>query len=558
MGIKRLVPWLLLIVLVLPILAACGGNTGGGTGAGATAGAGGAGAGATTAAGGGDTGAAATTAAGGGDTGTAATTAAGGDMAETTTAAGGDMAETTTAAGGDEAETTTATAGAATEATAAAGATTATAGGAAAGPTDYAAVGEELANAFDGEYTGTTVSLAHGLSGEEEIKFQAQFKDFQEQTGITVRLVPGNNVEAIAVKAQSGTIEDIVNFPQPGTMATYAAQGKIVDLNEVINEEWLTTNYNQGFLDTNTVEDANGNEILGGVFNRINFKSAVWYPKQHFDEAGYEIPETWDEMTQLMDDIVADGDTPWCIGIESQQATGWPATDWMEEIMLRTTSLENYDRWTTGELEFTSPEVRNALQVLTDIWFNDEYVYGGRQAIASTNFGDAPTPMLQDPPRCWLHRQGNFITTFFEEAKPGVEAGVDYDFFYLPPIDEQYGNPVLYAGDLFSVFNDRPEVRAVIQFLTTYESVQAWIKLGGGALSPHKNANLEDYTSDIERRMAETILTATSVRFDGSDLMPAEVGSGSFWKGMTDYVSGSANMDQALETIQGGWANAQR
>ena len=353
MGIKRLVPWLLLIVLVLPILAACGGNAGDGAGAGATTAAGGGntGAGATTAAGGGGT--EATTAAGGG--GTEATTAAGGDTAETTTAAGGDMAETTTAAGGDTAETTTAAAGATTEATTAAGATTGTAGGAAAGTTDYAAIGEELANAFDGEYTGTTVSLAHGLSGDEEVRFQNQFADFEEQTGIDVNLVPGNNVESLAVKAESGTVEDIVNFPQPGSMGSYARQGKLVDLNEVINEEWMTQNYNQGFIDTNTVPDASGNEILGGIFNRINVKSTVWYPKDDFDDAGYEIPETWDEMQQLMDDIVADGDTPWCIGIGSGSTPGWPATDWIEDIMLRTTSLENYDRWTSGELEFTAP-----------------------------------------------------------------------------------------------------------------------------------------------------------------------------------------------------------
>lgn len=357
---------------------------------------------------------------------------------------------------------------------------------------------------------------------------------------------------------ESGTIEDIVNFPQPGTMASYAKQGKIVDLNMFINEDWLKENYNQGFIDTNTVEDADGNKILGGVFERINFKSAVWYPKAAFEEAGYTVPTTWEEQQELMDSIVADGDTPWCIGIESGGATGWVATDWLEDIMLRTTSLENYDKWTRGELPFTSPEVKNALKVMTDIWFNDSYVYGGRQAIASTNFGDAPTPMLQDPPKCWLHRQGNFITTFFEKNAPGVEAGVDYDFYYLPPIDEQYGKPVLYAGDLFSMFNDRPEVRALMEYFTTYEAIQPWIKLGGGALSPHKNAVLEDYTSDIDRNMAETIFTADSVRFDGADLMPAEVGSGSFWKGMTDYVSGSADADQALETIQSGWTNVQK
>jgi alpha-glucoside transport system substrate-binding protein len=448
---------------------------------------------------------------------------------------------------------------AATEApTAAAAATEAPTEAAAATTTDYSQIGPELVDAFAGKYKGTTVSINHGLSGDELPKFEATFKDFQEKTGITINLVPGSSVEQWAVKVQAGTIEDIVNFPQPGVMASYAKQGKLLDLNKVINPEWLKKNYNQGFLDTNTVAGPDGKPMLGGVFERINFKSAIWYPKKAFDEAGYKIPETWDDMIKLSDQIVADGDTPWCIGIESGGATGWPATDWVEEIMLRTTSLENYDKWTKGELPFTSPEVKKAVETMSNIWFNDKYVYGGRQAIASTNFGDAPTPMLQDPPKCWLHHQGNFITSFFTKNKPGVKEGVDYDFFYMPPIDPAYGKPVLFAGDLFSVFNDRPEVRAVIEYFTTYEAIQPWIKIGGGALSPHKNAVLSDYASPIERKMAETILNATSARFDGSDLMPAEVGAGSFWKGMTDYVSGSADIDQALKTVQDGWANVKK
>ncbi len=453
-----------------------------------------------------------------------------------------------------------ATAAPAAEATAApaAEATAAPAAAAPAGATDYSKIGPELADAYAGKYKGTTVSLLHGLSGDEENKFKAQWTDFQAKTGITVKLVPGSTTESIAVKAQSGTIEDIVNFPQPGTMGSYAKQGKLIDLNKVIKPEWLKENYNQGFIDTNTVPDASGNKILGGIFNRINLKSIVFYPKKAFDEAGYKVPETWDDMKKLMDQIVADGDTPWCIGIESGGATGWPATDWIEDIMLRTTSLDNYDKWTRGELPFTSPEVKNAFQVMTDIWFNDKYVYGGRQSIATTAFGQAPAPMMQDPPKCWLHRQGTFITTFLEQAKPGAKAGVDYDFFYSPPIDPQYGKPVLFAGDLFSVFNDRPEVRAVTEYLTTYESVAPWIKIGGGAISPHKNAVLSDYTNPVDKKAAEIIANASSARFDGSDLMPAEVGSGSFWKGITDYVSGSANLDQALTTIQDGWKNVKK
>ncbi len=108
------------------------------------------------------------------------------------------------------------------------------------------------------------------------------------------------------------------------------------------------------------------------------------------------------------------------MGIESGAATGWPATDWMEEFMLRTTTPENYDKWVKGELKFDSPEVREALQKLSDLWLKEGYVYGGQEAIATTFFGDAPAPMFEQPPKCWLHKQGNFITAFFPE---GVQVG---------------------------------------------------------------------------------------------------------------------------------------
>ena len=100
--------------------------------------------------------------------------------------------------------------------------------------------------------------------------------------------------------------------------------------------------------------------------------------------------------------------------------------------MLRTTSLENYDAWVAGTLPFSSPEVKNAAETLATIWFNPDYVYGETDGIVSTNFGDSPAAMFEDPPKCWLHKQGNFITSFFPE---GAEPGVDYDIFYLPGID---------------------------------------------------------------------------------------------------------------------------
>jgi alpha-glucoside transport system substrate-binding protein len=400
-----------------------------------------------------------------------------------------------------------------------------------------------------GEFTGTSVSMMGPFTDEDEVKFNNAVAEFEATSGIDIQYTGTKEFEAtISVRVDAGDAPDIVDFPQPGLLGNFVASGKVLNVLDFIDEAKLQSNYNQSWLDMATMQGPDG-PVMAGVWHRFNGKSLVWYPKDDFDAAGYEVPQTWDELIALSDLIVDDGDAPWCVGIESGAATGWPATDWMEEVMLRTTSLENYDAWVKGELPFSSPEVKNAAETLAGVWFTEGYVLGGQAGIVSTFFGDAPTPMFEDPPRCWLHKQGNFITSFFPA---GTEAGVDYDFFYLPPIDEAYGKPFLVAGDIMAGFNDRDEVRAVMEYFSTGESVRGWLG-AGGALSPHIDASLDWYGNDVERGVAALVQESTSFRFDGSDLMPGEVGAGSFWKGMTDWASGAVELDTALEEIDASW-----
>ncbi|MHC1783198.1 MAG: ABC transporter substrate-binding protein [Anaerolineaceae bacterium] len=438
---------------------------------------------------------------------------------------------------------------AATEAPAAPAATEAPAAPAEPAMPEAMPAGQELANAFAGMYKGTVVTMEGPFTDADAVKFDNSVKDFEDKTGIDIQYTGSKEFEAsITIKVEGGNPPDIVDFPQPGLLGSLVAKDLAVDLTDVIDQDWLKENYNQSWLDMAMMESSKG-PIMAGVWGRVNGKSLVWYPKAAFDAAGYKVPTTWAELIALSDQIKADGDAPWCVGIESGAATGWPMTDWVEEMMLRTTSLENYDKWVKGELKFDSPEVRKAIETVGTIWFTDGYAYGGRAAIATTFFGDAPKPMFDDPAKCWLHKQGNFITSFFPEGKV---AGTDYDFFYLPGVDDAYGKPVLVAGDIYALFNDRPETRAVIQYFSTGDSVKAWVQ-AGGAISPHKDSSLDWYNNDVDRGVAKIILEASSVRFDGSDLMPGAVGAGSFWKSMTDYVTEAVDLDTALKTIDESW-----
>ncbi|MFD1955592.1 ABC transporter substrate-binding protein [Paenibacillus thailandensis] len=409
--------------------------------------------------------------------------------------------------------------------------------------------GSPLEQAYAGKYKGTKVTMFGPFVDVDQVKFEEAIKEFETKTGIDIQYEGSKEFEAtIAIRVDGGNAPDIADFPQPGLLQSFVKTGKVIDVTTFLDAEKLKANYNQSWLDMATMEGPNG-KIMSGVWNRSSVKSLVWYPKKQFEEAGYTIPQTWDELLALTEQIAKDGDPAWAIGIESGAATGWPATDWIEDIMLRTTTPENYDKWVKGELPFTDPIVKNAVEKMSEIWLNEDYVYGGTKSVVTTAFGDSVGPMFENPPKAWLHRQASFITSFFPE---GSKPGEDYDWFYLPPIDPQYGNPVLVAGDIYAMFNDRPEVRAVMEFFTTGESIKTWVQ-SGGVIAPMNDAPLDWYTSDVERRMAQLIQDASTLRFDGSDLMPGSVGAGTFWKGMTDYVSGTVELDKALEEIQAGF-----
>jgi alpha-glucoside transport system substrate-binding protein len=251
-------------------------------------------------------------------------------------------------------------------------------------------------------------------------------------------------------------------------------------------------------------------------------------------------------LIALSDKIVADGGTPWSIGVESEAASGWPATDWIEDIMLRTAGPDIYDKWVNHEIAWTDDAVKEAWELFGEIVLNEDYVYGGTTGVLTTNFGEAATPLFTDPPGAYMHRQASFITGFFPE---GLEAGTDYDFFPFPSIDPQYGVPVLGGADLIVMFNDREETREFMKYLASPEPQEIWAAKGGGFISPNKAVSLDAYPDDLTRKMAEMVVNAEVFRFDASDLMPAAVGSGSFWTGTLDFISGE-DLDAILAEIE--------
>ena len=399
--------------------------------------------------------------------------------------------------------------------------------------------------AEDAKETAKTIKVFGAFRDQEALSFEEAMVPFEGRTGIDVIYEPSAEFETqIFIQVEAGNPPDVAALPQPGLMRNFAERGALIPLSsEVVSK--IDANYTPAWKDLGSF-----NGEVYGVFHRVNAKSFVWYPKQVFEAEGYETPATWDEMIDLMDEMKADGYIPWSVGIESGAATGWAATDWMEDIMLRTAGPVEYDKWVNHEIPFNDPEVKKAAEYLMDIWGDAGYTYGGPAAVATTFFGDAVTPLFEDNPKALLHRQGNFIIGFMpEEVQANVEELVGV--FALPSINPEWETPVLGGGDQFVQFTENQNITDFLAYLTTWESCETWAA-AGGALFPHQDQDFGDYGSKIEADLAKILVNAEVFRFDASDLMPAEVGAGSFWTGMADMVTG-VSIDKVLDQIEKSW-----
>ncbi len=377
------------------------------------------------------------------------------------------------------------------------------------------------------------------------------FDIFEAQTGHDVRYVGSDSFEQqIMVDAEAGSAANLAVFPQPGLAADMASRGFLTPLRDG-TADWIRENYaaGQSWVDLATFANADGEKELYGMFFRVDLKSLVWYVPENFEDAGYDVPTTMEELKALSDQIVADGETPWCIGLGSGAATGWPATDWVEDLMLRTQPPSVYDQWVSNEIPFNDPRVVAAIEEFGAFARNEDYVAGGAGVVASTDFRDSPKGLFSAPPQCYMHRQASFIPGFFPE---GTLVGEDADFFYFPAYESKdMGAPVLGAGTLFAITNESEGAHELIEFLRSPAAHEVWMGKGG-FLTPHKGVDPSKFVDDVSQRMNDILLNATTFRFDASDLMPGGVGAGSFWTGMVDYAGG-ADADAVATAIQESW-----
>jgi len=385
-------------------------------------------------------------------------------------------------------------------------------------------------------------SIVDGLQAAVDEKAAAE--------GITVKLEKVDSIDKlIKTKIEAGDTPDIALLPQPGVVASVVELGAAFPLDDVLDMSALEASMVPGTLAAGTFDD----QLYGLLFS-MNVKSLLFYPKKAFEAAGYAVPTTLDEVLTLTDQIKADGGTPWCLTMESGDGTGWVATDWFEDLVMRFGGADGYRSWVDHSTPFDSDLVRESAAYFEKIGFTDGNVLGGREAIAATPFGDAAKPMFaKGGPQCWLLKQGSFFVApdFLPAAifaNPDEELGVAA----FPPATAGGENPVLGGGDLAVLMNDSESAKKAMNILAETDIANGVVPTSS-FISPHKDFDVSLYPSETQRAIAQVAYDATEFLFDGSDAMPATVGTGTFWKEMTAWVNGNESLDDALTNIDKSW-----
>jgi alpha-glucoside transport system substrate-binding protein len=405
-----------------------------------------------------------------------------------------------------------------------------------------------IAGLVDTSLAGTSVTV----EGVEDQGLEGELRAFGQKTGIDMQI---KHSEDLFPDLEEDP-PDIAFISQPPWIPELASQGSLMDLGAYLDEEQVRKDYWPYLLSLLTVgPDGSWPTDAGTLYSvptHLNLKSLIWYPIPEFRRAGYRVPTTWDQLVALTDQMIDEGKTPWCMGLESGDADGWPATDWIENLLLSGAGHQAYDRWTSHRIGFGDAPVRRAFERMGQIVFDDGALFLGRDGAAVTPFWAAQTPMVEgDPPQCWLYH----FPSFASSSLPEGSVGSTVDAFPFPSPRPGSRNVLGGMGSVV-VFSDRPEVREVVRFLVQPEFGEAWFAAGDGLFSANRRFDTTEYEASWRKQtdLLRSALDEGAFRLDGSDMMPPEVGTDAFWRAMMLYVAdGPESLDSILADLEAAW-----
>ncbi len=396
--------------------------------------------------------------------------------------------------------------------------------------------------------SGATVKLFTSILEPELSKYVAATKPFTDCTGIKVVWEGTNQFESLLpVRVAGGNAPDIAVIPQPGLLK------KMVDTGKAVPAPAKTVNNVNRYWSKSWRDLGSVGGVVYAAPNSANNKSLVWYSPKQFAANGWTVPTTWTDLFKLSDKMVAAGKTPWCAGIASGAATGWPATDWVEETVVRLYGAKVYNNWINGTVKFSGPEIQKAMSTVAGWLQNPKYV-GDVKAIATTKFQDAGLSIPKGT-GCQMLQQASFYAAQYPAGTTISPTG-DVWAFYLPTINPAVQTPVEGGGEFMLAFNKNVATQELQNYLSSPEYAHNRIVAAGkdgGWLTANSGVSLSDYQNPLDALMAKYLADKNGTFvFDASDATKAAVNAAE-WTEFTAWFATGKSQAAVAASIDSNW-----
>jgi alpha-glucoside transport system substrate-binding protein len=396
----------------------------------------------------------------------------------------------------------------------------------------------------------TEVTVWTAWGGNELKAFQDVLKPFEDQTGIKVHVTTNrDSTTQIANGVAAGTdLPDIAPATtDPAQLKDWVSKGVLKPVETALGDQFSTyvSNTYPGLV--NPPAGQTGDDpyigIIGGkhYYEMIKFqvKGLLWYNKHIYTG---QAPKTFSDLIAINPSQYG-AQKLFCNGYESGAASGWPASDQLDNIIMRQSGPDVYTKWIQGKQKWTSAEIKAGYQALLQETQNS---YGGSNFVLSTNFAKAGDPMFKGTGSfkagCLFLIQATFQPSFFTQTDSSLKAGVDFDFFPHPSMgNSQFDGNYNGFYDNYAMYNDTPAARKLMAFMVTPEAQQIWAS-SGVSLSSNKSTT---YNDPVFKNAAAAAQAGTNMLITAGDYMPTDMRN-AYWQSLLNVTKDPSSLDSQL------------
>jgi len=400
--------------------------------------------------------------------------------------------------------------------------------------------------------SSTDITQWVAWGGQELKAYRDVLAPFEKDTGIKVHLTTNRESNtAIAAGIAAGTeLPDVAPGPSdPQQLKEWAGKNALKPMETILEGKFNDYTSNTYTPLVNVTNGPNDNYV--GIVNgkhyelivKTQVKGLVWYNKKVFTGTA---PKTFDEMLGINPSQYG-AQKLFCAAFESGGDSGWPASDDLNNIVMRQAGETVYANWIQGKQKWSSPEIKSAYQSFLKM-VSSSTVYGGPNTVLATAFQKGGDPLFKaagsNKAGCLFYEQATFVTNFFTQDFPtlNLKAGTDYDYFGHPSMgNSQFDNNVNFFYDNVAVYNDKPAVRKLMQYLSTAQAQQIWAN-DGGTLGAIKSLT---YTDPLFKGAADIALKAKNLLITAGDYMPTDMKK-AYWKSLLQVTKDPGSLDSQL------------